>query len=91
LLLLINQVMKSHRFGLRSFGGMIAGVGRALAELTAVLLGVGLIVGSFSATGLAGTLVNELIFMAGNSVIMLLFMGALTAFVFGMGMTVTAC
>jgi TRAP transporter 4TM/12TM fusion protein len=91
LLLLINQVMKSHRFSLRSFGGMIAGVGRALAELTAVLLGVGLIVGSFSATGLAGTLVNELIFMAGHSVIMLLFMGALTAFVFGMGMTVTAC
>lgn len=91
LLLVINQVMKSHRFTLRSFGGMIAGVGRALAELTAVLLGVGLIVGSFSATGLAGTLVNELIFMAGRSVIMLLFMGALTAFVFGMGMTVTAC
>jgi len=91
LLLVINQVMKSHRFTLASFGGMIVGVGRSLAELTAVLLGVGLIVGAFSATGLAGTLVNELIFLAGNSVIMLLFMGALTAFVFGMGMTVTAC
>lgn len=91
LLLIINQFMRSHRFGLTSFAGMIAGVGRALAELTAVLLGVGLIVGSFSATGLAGTLVNELIFLAGDSVIMLLIMGALTAFVFGMGMTVTAC
>jgi TRAP transporter 4TM/12TM fusion protein len=91
LLLIINQFMKAHRFTLASFGGMILGVGRALAELTSVLLGVGLIVGSFSATGLAGTLVNELIFLAGNSVIMLLVMGALTAFVFGMGMTVTAC
>ena len=59
---------------------MIAGTGRALAELTAILLGVGLIVGSFSATGLAGTLVNELIFLAGDSVIMLLFMGSLRAF-----------
>ena len=67
------------------------GVGKALAELTAVLLGVGLIVGAFSATGLAGTLVNDLVFMAGNNVIVLLIMGALTAFVFGMGMTVTAC
>jgi TRAP transporter 4TM/12TM fusion protein len=91
LLLIINQFMKAHRFTLTSFGGMISGVGRALSELTAVLLGVGLIVGSFSATGLAGTLVNELIFLAGSSVIMLLLMGALTAFVFGMGMTVTAC
>ncbi len=91
LLLVINQFMKAHRFTARGFAGMVTGVGRALAELTAVLLGVGLIVGSFSATGLAGTLVNELIFLAGNSVIMLLTMGALTAFVFGMGMTVTAC
>jgi len=56
-----------------------------------VLLGVGLIVGAFSATGLAGTLVNDLVFMAGNSTLALLLMGALTAFVFGMGMTVTAC
>ncbi|MEM7545715.1 MAG: TRAP transporter fused permease subunit [Pseudomonadota bacterium] len=91
LLLLINQVMKRYRFTLKSFGDLIIGVGRALAELTAVLLGVGLIVGAFSATGLAGTLVNELIFIAGDSVFALLLMGAVTAFIFGMGMTVTAC
>ena len=91
LLLVINQVLKRHRFTLSSFVDLIVGVGRALAELTAVLLGVGLIVGAFSATGLAGTLVNELIFIAGASIIALLLMGALTAFVFGMGMTVTAC
>jgi len=48
-------------------------------------------VGAFSATGLAGTLVNELIFIAGNSTFALLVMGAITAFIFGMGMTVTAC
>ena len=91
LLLFINQMLPSHRFSLRSFGNMIVGVGKALAELTAVLLGVGLIVGSFSATGLSGTLVNELVFMAGDDTLVLLFMGALTAFIFGMGMTVTAC
>lgn len=90
LLLLINQLLPSRRFSLRSFGMLFVSVGRALAELVAVLLGVGLIVGAFSATGLAGTLVNELIFLAGDSVYALLAMGALTAFVFGMGMTVTA-
>ncbi len=91
LLLLINQLLKRHRFTGAGVLTLVVGIGRALAELTAVLLGVGLIVGAFSATGLAGTLVNELIFLAGESTIALILMGALTAFVFGMGMTVTAC
>jgi TRAP-type uncharacterized transport system fused permease subunit len=59
--------------------------------LVALLLGVGLVVGAFSATGLAGTLVNDLVFLAGNEALPLLLMGAVTAFIFGMGMTVTAC
>ncbi len=91
LLLIINQVVRKYRFTWRRAGDLIVGVGRALCELVAILLGVGLIVGAFSATGLAGTLVNDLVFLAGGSVGMLLFMGALTAFIFGMGMTVTAC
>ncbi|WP_420392173.1 TRAP transporter permease [Acuticoccus sp.] len=91
LLLVVNQVLHSHRLTLKGLGELIVGVGAALAELVAVLLGVGLIVGAFSATGLAGTLVNELIFIAGDNTFVLLLMGAATAFVFGMGMTVTAC
>ncbi len=91
LLLAINQLLPSHRLTLRGIADLVVGVGRALSELVAVLLGVGLIVGAFSATGLAGTLVNDLIFLAGGSTIALLCMGAITAFIFGMGMTVTAC
>lgn len=91
LLLVVNQSLRRHRFTSSAAGDLIVGVGRSLAELTAVLLGVGLIVGSFSATGLAGTLVNDLVFMAGDNTFVLLLMGAVTAFVFGMGMTVTAC
>lgn len=91
LLLLVNQLLPRHRLDLKRVGDLVVGVGTGLAELTAVLLGVGLIVGAFSATGLAGTLVNELIFIAGDNVFVLLVTGALTAFVFGMGMTVTAC
>ena len=91
LLLVINQIRPSQRLSLRGAADMAVAVGMGLAELTAILLGVGLIVGSFSATGLAGTLVNELVFLAGDDVLVLLIMGALTAFVFGMGMTVTAC
>ena len=91
LLLVVNQFRGSHRLNLERLGNMIVGVGMGLAELTAILLGVGLIVGSFSATGLAGTLVNELVFLAGDNTLVLLLMGAVTAFIFGMGMTVTAC
>lgn len=91
LLLIINQVSKKHRFDLKGFFNLVYSIGRGLTELVAVLLGIGLIVGAFSATGLAGTLVNDLIFLAGGSVFMLLVMGAITSFIFGMGMTVTAC
>ncbi|SDE74043.1 TRAP transporter, 4TM/12TM fusion protein [Paracoccus isoporae] len=91
LLLLINQFMPGHRMTMRKLIGIVMAVGSSLAELTAVILGIGLIVGSFSATGLAGTLVNELLFIAGDNVFILLVMGAATAFVFGMGMTATAC
>ncbi len=91
ILLLINQVLSADRLDWTRTEALIYGVGQGLAELTAILLGVGLIVGAFSATGLAGTLVNELIHLAGHSTLGLLAMGALTAFVFGMGMTVTAC
>jgi TRAP-type uncharacterized transport system fused permease subunit len=42
-------------------------------------------------TGLAGTLANDLVYMAGGAPLLLLVMGAVTSFIFGMGMTVTAC
>ncbi len=79
------------RVSWQGFLDIIVSVGRTLSEIVAVLLGIGMIVGAFQATGLTGPLANELVHMAGNSVPMLLLMGALTSFIFGMGMTVTAC
>ncbi len=91
LLLVITQIFPSTRLSLDAFLSLVQAIGRSLAELVSVLLGVGLIVGAFSATGLAGTLVNDLLFIAGDATIVLLIMGAITSFIFGMGMTVTAC
>jgi TRAP-type uncharacterized transport system fused permease subunit len=56
-----------------------------------LLAGVGLIIGALSVTGLAGTLANDLVYLAGNNIYVLLVMGAITSFIFGMGMTITAC
>ncbi len=91
LLLLINQSWARHRLGWKRMFQLIEGVTKSLAELAALLAGVGLIIGSLSVTGLAGTLANDLVYLAGNNIYVLLVMGALTSFVFGMGMTITAC
>lgn len=91
LLLVVNQFRAADRVSWDGFLNIIVSVGRTLSELVAVLLGIGMIVGAFQATGLTGPLANELVYMAGNSMPMLLIMGAVTSFIFGMGMTVTAC
>jgi TRAP-type uncharacterized transport system fused permease subunit len=91
LLLVINQFSKRYRLNWRKLGTLIEGICGALGELSALLAGVGLIIGSLSVTGLAGTLANDLVYLAGNNIYVLLVMGAITSFIFGMGMTVTAC
>jgi TRAP transporter 4TM/12TM fusion protein len=91
LLLVINQISPRHRLNWKRLGALLEGVGGALSELAALLAGVGLIIGALSVTGLAGTLANDLVYLAGNNIYVLLVMGAITSFIFGMGMTITAC
>ena len=91
LLLVINQIWPRYRLDWRRLRTLLEGVSGALSELAALLAGVGLIIGALSVTGLAGTLANDLVYLAGNNIYVLLVMGAITSFIFGMGMTVTAC
>jgi len=91
LLLIINQFSPKYRLSWQKLGRLMVGVTSSLAELAALLAGVGLIIGAMSVTGLSGTLANDLIYLAGNNVYVLLVMGAVTSFIFGMGMTITAC
>ncbi|MEQ8504336.1 MAG: TRAP transporter fused permease subunit [Rhodospirillales bacterium] len=90
LLIGINQIVSSDKWGWPELRAFIAAVGVLLAEITAILAGVGLIVGALSISGMAGTLVNDLLFLAGGNTLVLLAMGALTSFILGIGMTVTA-
>ncbi len=90
MVLLLNQLQPERRFGWRELLDFFTATGKLLAELLAVLMGVGLIVGALSLTGLSGTLVNDLLFLAGDSVLGMLLLGAVTSFVLGIGMTVTA-
>jgi TRAP transporter 4TM/12TM fusion protein len=90
ILLIINQMVKQHRWSFKRFLEFIDGTGKLFAELAAILAGVGLIIGALTLTGKVGSLTYELVRAAGNSVILLLVMGALTSFILGIGMTVTA-
>ncbi|MGI9249950.1 MAG: TRAP transporter permease [Pseudohongiellaceae bacterium] len=89
LLLVINQ-FTSHRLSLEKFMLLIAAIGRMLAELAGILVAIGLIIGALAVTGIAGTIANDLVYLAGENVLILLLMGALTSFILGIGMTVTA-
>ena len=91
ILLAINQALPQHRMGWSGFVEFVAAAGRALAELAALLLGVGFLIGALLMTGLAGTLANDLVYLAGGAPLVLLVMGAITSFIFGLGLTVTAC
>ncbi|MEM9576330.1 MAG: TRAP transporter fused permease subunit [Pseudomonadota bacterium] len=90
-LLIINQLFsKETRWGRKELFAFIDTLTKLFAELVGVLAGIGLIVGALSMTGLAGTLVNDLLSIAGGSPMVLLIIGAMTSFVLGIGMTVTA-
>lgn len=89
LLLFINQFTR-HRLSLEKFMLLVAALGRMLAELAGILAAIGLIIGALAVTGIAGTIANDLVFLAGNNPLVLLIMGALTSFILGIGMTVTA-
>ena len=91
LLIAINQALPQHRLSWSGLVDLAVAIARGLAELLAILMAIGFIIGSLSVTGLAGTLANDLVYLAGNAPLLLLIMGAITSFIFGMGMTVTAC
>lgn len=90
MLLVLNQFSKSHRWNVKDAGNFLVATGKLLMELLTIMAGVGLIVGALSVSGLSGTLVNDLLYIAGDSTLLLLLMGAFTSFFLGIGMTVTA-
>jgi TRAP transporter 4TM/12TM fusion protein len=93
LFLLAIAVLRARKtgFNLRRFCGLIVDAGQAIAQLVALIAGIGLIIGSLSMTGVANSFSRELVQYAGGNVALLLFFGAVTSFILGMGMTASAC
>ncbi len=91
ILLIVAMFKRENRFNARKFFELIESSGKFLAELVAILAGVGMIMGSLSLTGVAASFARELVSFAGGNIAFMLLLGALASFIMGMGMTITAC
>jgi len=85
------MIRKETRYTWRKFVDFLVESGRLLGQIASILAGIGLILGSLSGTGVANAFSRELVLFAHGNMILLLFFGAITSFVLGIGMTVTAC
>lgn len=90
LLILIALLRKSNRLTVHGIRDLVLASGRAIAEIVGIIAGVGLIIGGLSMTGVSLSLARELVAAVGDNVLLILIAGALTSFVLGMGMTVSA-
>jgi TRAP transporter 4TM/12TM fusion protein len=82
---------KKNRFNLQQFKELIVESTKTISNIVAILAGVGVIVGSLAFTGVGGAFSRELVGIAGDNLWLLLAMGAITSFLLGMGVTVSAC
>ncbi|WP_370224895.1 TRAP transporter permease [Cytobacillus sp.] len=89
-LLIIAMINKSTRMNKKQLFNMFVDIGKVLAEIVCIIAGVGFIVGALSATGVSFSFSRELVAAAGDSMILILIGGAITSFILGMGMTVSA-
>ena len=91
LLLALNQLFNSEKWSWQTLQKFLEVNGRTFVELAGILAGCGLLIGAFSVTGVISSLANDLLLMAGNNVLLLLAMTAVTSLVLGLGLTTTAC
>jgi TRAP transporter 4TM/12TM fusion protein len=89
-LIVIAALKRTDRLTLTGLRDLFLGAGKTIAEILGIIAGVGLIVGGLSMTGVSLSLARELVSLVGGSVILILIAGAITSFVLGMGMTVSA-
>ncbi len=90
-LIAIAQMRRKTRFNLKRALDFIEQTGKTLAEITGILTCIGPMVGAILITGIAQTLSNDLIALAGGNVIFMVILGAITSFILGMPLSATAC
>lgn len=91
-LLLVTALIRARKEGLLDpILKLVMETGTTIGMLVGVLAGVGMVVGALAITGVGNAFSRELLQYAGGNPYLLLVFGALTSFILGMGMTVSAC
>ncbi|GGA19839.1 TRAP transporter permease [Psychrobacillus lasiicapitis] len=90
LLFALAMIKKETRFNMKKLYNLALDAGKILSELTCLIAGIGFIVGALSITGVSFSFARELVSVAGDNMFFILVAGAITSFVLGMGMTVSA-
>lgn len=90
-LLVLANFNRETRLKWRTAIELADGIGKILTELIAILVGVGMIIGALSLTGTAHGFSSILTSFGGESRLLLLIMGAVTSFLLGIGLTISAC
>ena len=91
LLLVLNQLFNKEKWTWSTVGKFLEANGRTFAELIGILAGCGLLIGAFSLTGVISSIANDLLRIAGDHVLLLLAMAAITSLILGLGLTTTPC
>lgn len=89
-LFLCSFFRKETRITLRKFLDFLFESGKLISHITAILAGIGLIVGACTGTGVANSFSREIVQLVGGNWFFIALVGAFVAFFLGMGMTVTA-
>jgi TRAP transporter 4TM/12TM fusion protein len=90
-LLVLGNFRKETRLNWKTITKLTDGTGKILTELMAILVGVGMIIGALSLTGTAHGLSGTLTRLGGDHMFLLLVLGAITSFLLGIGLTISAC
>lgn len=90
-LLVISLFKRQHRMNWSRLQFLLMTLTTSVGSLVSILAGIGLVVGGLSYTGVAGAFSRELLLYADGNIPLMLGAGAITSFVLGMGMTVSAC
>lgn len=87
-ILLITAIWKNRKEDpIRPVLQLVVETGSTIGMLVGVLAGVGMVVGALAITGVGNAFSRELLQYADGNSLLLLFFGAITSFVLGMGMT----
>src|SRR5699024_3971748 len=89
-LIIVEALKRNDRLTLRGLMRLIQESGKTLSDIIGIVAGVGLIVGGLTMTGASLSLSRELVSLVGDNILLILIAGAITSFVLGMGMTISA-